>query len=164
MAVKFNPPQATSRTGSMRAPTAAHAFTGKKITAPAPLVTQYRYLAIRGSAPIGGPQGSLHLTPTLHRGLSTQVLYPAPVIPQKQYATGHAVARTVSVGSVALQNKPFGAPAFRGTGAKPYGGPPPTPLMLGSGRQVGRDTIRKPVFQPPQTLIPAVMRKLFTRG
>lgn len=143
---------------------AVPSFHGAKVTAPAVRPPQYRYLAIRGSAPINGPQGSLHITPALHRGLSTGTLYPAPVIPQKQYATGHAVARTVGVGTVPTQTKPHGVPAFRGKSAKPYGGPPPTPLMLGSHRQVGRDTIRVPVYQPPQTLIPAVMRKLFKRG
>lgn len=141
----------------------ATTFSGKKVTAAVQLPTQYRHLAIRGAAPIGGPQGNLHLSPALHRGLATGTLYPAPVIPQKQYATGHTVARTVTPGSVAIQTKPHGVPAFRGQKPKPYGGPPPTPLMLGQRRQVGRDTVRKPVYQPPQTLIPAVMRKLFAR-
>lgn len=139
-------------------------FSGAKPTAPVKAPIQYRHLAIRGSAPISGPQGNMHLTPALHRGLQTGTLYPAPVTAMRQFATGHTVARTVGVGTVPIQTKPHGVPAFRGKTAKPYGGPPPTPLMLGQKKQIGRDTVRKAVYQPPQTLIPSVMQKLFRRG
>jgi len=142
----------------------SHSYTGAKTTAPATLHPQYRYLGVRGAAPIGGPQGNIHITPRYYQGMQTGTLYPAPVTSLRQNATGHTVARTVGVGTVPTQTKQHGAPAFRGKTARPYGGPPPTPLMLGQKKQVGMDTIRKPVYQPPQTLIPSVMGKLFKRG
>lgn len=93
--------------------------------------------------------------------LGTQTLFPAPTPLAFKPSTGR-VSYTAPFGS-----SPTDTHAGTQTGVtqlRPYGGPPPQPLRLGSYLSNGQATIKRQVLAPPQpNLIPHAFRKLISR-
>lgn len=142
---------------SMRAPQgvparpAAHVQQGKFYGAPE-----------FGAAPRSSTaQGVHNVTKDAHATLSSQTLYPKPTTLAFKPSTGR-VSYTAPFGS-----SPTDTHAGTQTGVtqlRPYGGPPPQPLQLGSYLMVGRATLKRQILAPPQpNLIPHAFRKLISR-
>lgn len=136
----------------------------KKVTAKVvkAAAAPYAPLAKFGSAPrTVAAQGTHIVTRAQHPRLQSQILYPKPVVLSNRTATQH-ISASAPLRSAPTDKHPGTMNSARVL--RPYGGPPPTPLMLGHPRQIGRSTVQRvAVSAPPQTLIPNVMRKLFGR-
>lgn len=93
--------------------------------------------------------------------LGTQTLFPAPAtLAFKPYTA--RVSYTSPFGSAPTDTHPGTQTGV--TTLRPYGGPPPQPLRLGSFLSDGQATIKRQVLAPPQpNLIPHAFRKLLSR-
>ena len=93
--------------------------------------------------------------------LVTQTLFPTPAVLAFKPSTAR-VSYTQPYGSA-----PTDTHAGTQTGVtqlRPYGGPPPQPLRLGSYLSRGQATIKRQVLAPPQpNLIPHAFNKLISR-
>jgi hypothetical protein len=91
--------------------------------------------------------------------LASQVLYPAPSTLHLKPSTGRPSY------TMPFQSAPADRHAGTNTTAvvlRPYGGPMPSPLLLGSYNQMGQASVKRPIIQPPQpTMLPTIQKKVY---